>query len=155
MQNGKIDVEKSIARLETRDPSKRRDKRAPDPPPVDDKAAPLSLFEAQRVKANYDAKQRKLDYDLASGKLIQSEIADAAIASILLVVRSKLLAVPSVVAPAVAALTEVNECRNVIDQAIREAMEEITDPRLFTDAALAGRVISIVHRESHAWTQLS
>jgi hypothetical protein len=88
--------------------------------------ATMTQLEAERVKENYTALLKQLDYDVKSGRVILSERVAIRVAAEFANVRTKLLAIPSERAPALHRLKTVEEVRDLLDSAIGEALDEMT-----------------------------
>lgn len=107
---------------------------------VDQGHAPHTLAEAERIKENYLAKLRQLEYDLKSGAVIRREDALAVVVNEYAIVRGRLRNIGAEVAPLVAVLNTAPECQVAYDKALDEALKELTLDR--HDAASFGRAVS-------------
>jgi hypothetical protein len=85
-----------------------------------------SKAEAERVKENYAAKLRQLEYDRESGLVAEVDDVVMAVASELSLVRNKLLNIGSRVAPRVAVMRSAEEIKAMIDAEVVLALEELT-----------------------------
>lgn len=85
-----------------------------------------SHAEAARIKENYLALLRQLEYDRESGAVVEVEVVAQQVAEQFAVVRSRLLAIPSRVAPRIAVLTDAEEVRALIDEEVALALQELT-----------------------------
>lgn len=82
--------------------------------------------EAERVKENYAALLKQLEYDLKSGAVVEIDDVVIAIASEYAVVRNKMLDVGTRVAPKAAVMKSAEEIKALIDAAVIEALEELS-----------------------------
>lgn len=82
--------------------------------------------EAERVKENYAALLKQLEYDRESGLVVEIDDVAIAIAGEYAIVRNKLLDVGTKVAPKAAVLKSAEEIKALIDAAVVEALEELT-----------------------------
>lgn len=85
-----------------------------------------SRAEAERVKENYAAKLRQLDYDRESGLVAEIEDVAIAVATELSLVRNKLMNIGSRVAPRVAVMRSAEEIKAMIDAEVVLALEELS-----------------------------
>lgn len=91
--------------------------------------APLSFAEAQRVKENYLALLRQLQYDQESGKVVAVDDVAAAVAAEYGIVRSRLLGLPAKIAPLLVGLPGPNEAKAILETEIFRVLEELTVAR--------------------------
>lgn len=93
------------------------------------KAELLTTAGAERVKENYLARQRKLQYEREAGELVPVDQAAQQVANEYAKVRSKLLALPTELAPQLAQEFggDANQIRERLAEAITRALEELTD----------------------------
>ena len=89
----------------------------------------LSKAEAERVKENYLALQRRLEYERAAGELVPVNDAAQEVASEYAAVRSKLLSLPTELAPVIAqeAGGDANQIRERLAEGITRALEELSN----------------------------
>lgn len=147
--DGQVEIEESEWRLEDR-PSSYRGGRsksapvpaakpkpqiavAPDESPADaaerivkEAGAPYSHAEAVRIKENYLALLRQLEFDLKSGAVVPIDVVIAALVEQLAKVRNKVLGIAVRVAPRAAILKSSEEVRDLIDVEAALALEELT-----------------------------
>jgi hypothetical protein len=88
--------------------------------------APYSLLEAERIKANYLAMLRQLQYDRESSAVVSIDEVTAAVASEYAVVRNHLLGLPARVAPRLAMIREPEQVRAFLQTEIATILEELT-----------------------------
>jgi len=88
--------------------------------------APFSLIEAERIKANYLAMLRQLQYDRESGLVAPVEEIAAAVAAEFAVVRNNLLGLPSRLAPRLVFIRDVEQMRAVLHAEITKVLEDLT-----------------------------
>lgn len=93
---------------------------------LEDADAKWSKAEAERVKENYAARLKQLEYDRESGAVVEIDDVVVAVASEYAVVRNKLLDIGTKVAPRAAVLKSAEEIKALIDAAVIEALEELT-----------------------------
>lgn len=89
----------------------------------------LTKAQAEQVKENYLARQRKLQYEREAGELVPVDQAAQQVANEYAKVRSKLLALPTELAPQLAQEFggDANQIRERLAEAITRALEELTD----------------------------
>lgn len=89
----------------------------------------LSKAEAEQVKENYLALQRRLEYERAAGEVVPVDEAAQRVAEEYASVRSKLLALPTELAPTIAQETggDANKIRDRLAEGITRALEELSD----------------------------
>jgi hypothetical protein len=127
---------------ETKDPSKRgvaarhAASRAPAAPAVanEDESAgdeldapPPQSSEFQKSRAEREkwaAKSAQLDYERSIGKLLDAEQVEASAASAVIVLRTNLEAMPSELAPLLAAMTDEARVRSALAERIEHALQE-------------------------------
>ncbi|MCQ4188115.1 hypothetical protein [Methylocystis suflitae] len=96
--------------------------------------------EAKRHKQSYLALLRELEYDRESGLVVEIEDVGRQFGAELSTLRTKLLALPSKVAPRVALLSSPKEVRALVEQEIRDALTALTaDDPMQNSAAVAAR----------------
>ena len=78
------------------------------------------------MKETYLARLRQLEYDTKVGKVALIEDIAEAVGEQLAIVRRRLLAIPSNVAPVVARLSSPGEVQAAIMKAVTEALEELS-----------------------------
>ena len=86
----------------------------------------LPIGEALALKETYLARLRQLEYDTKVGKVALIEDIAEAVGEQLAIVRRRLLAIPSNVAPVVARLSSPGEVQAAIMKAVTEALEELS-----------------------------
>lgn len=146
--DGRVLVDETKWRLEDRPPSyrggatKRLDRAPPTPRPamlpdespaeaaerivVREGAASLDHAEAVRVKENYLALLRQLEFDLKSGAVVPIDVVIAVLVDQLARVRNKVLAIGVRVAPRAAVLRSAEEVKALLDTEVGQALEELT-----------------------------
>ncbi|MFH5926434.1 hypothetical protein [Roseomonas xinghualingensis] len=89
-------------------------------------SAPYDIAEAERVKENYLALLRQLEYDQKSGAVVP--VADVArvVGEQLARVRTRLLAIPAEQAPRIHRCKTAAEVQGVLADVVTEALEELT-----------------------------
>src|SRR5215210_6259050 len=80
--------------------------------------APYSLAEAERIKENYLALLRQLEYDRAVGAVVAIEDVAAAVVDQFAKVRNKLLNISTRIAPRAAVLRSAEEVKALIDSEV-------------------------------------
>lgn len=93
---------------------------------VIDEGAVWSKAEAERVKENYAAKLRQLEYDRESALVAEIEDVVIAVATELALVRNKLLNIGSRVAPRIAVMNSAEAIKAMIDAEVVLALQELT-----------------------------
>lgn len=88
--------------------------------------APLSLDEAARLKENYLALLRQLEYDEKSGAVARIADIEVAVAAEYAVVRNRILSLPAEVAPRVAMMREPEEVEAFLAKEISQVLEGLT-----------------------------
>lgn len=88
--------------------------------------APFSKAEAERIKENYLALLRQLEYDRESGSVVAvSDVVQAVVGEYALV-RNRLLNIASRVSPRAAVLRSAEEVKALIDEEVALVLEELT-----------------------------
>ena len=93
----------------------------PEPPRIETRE------EAERRLAVAKADKQELDNAERAGKLVQADVATHAWVDIVTRVKTKLLRIPSALAPLVYGKSDVFEIQGVLDDGVREALEELAD----------------------------
>lgn len=93
---------------------------------MDEGLAPFSHAEAARVKENYLAMLRQLEYDTEAGKVVRIEDVAAAVVEQFSRIRNKFLNVASRVAPRAAALKSPTEVKALIDAEVSQILQELS-----------------------------
>lgn len=91
--------------------------------------ATMDLGEAERVKENYLALLRQLEYDQKSGAVVPVSEVSAAVADEYAKVRTRLLAIPAEQAPRLHRCKTVVEVQEALRSIITEALEELSCDR--------------------------
>ncbi|WP_162783401.1 hypothetical protein [Devosia naphthalenivorans] len=86
----------------------------------------FSKAEAERVKENYLALLRQLEYDRESGAVAEINDVVTAVVTEYALVRNKLLNIGSRIAPRVAVLKSADEIKALIDKEVALALEELS-----------------------------
>ncbi|WP_228882487.1 hypothetical protein [Paraburkholderia saeva] len=86
----------------------------------------MDFEEARRVKENYLALKAQLEYDRDSGQVVLVEDVTRAVGAEYAKVRTRLLAIPSNLAPHLTRLNSANEMCDAVEKAIVAALEELT-----------------------------
>jgi len=84
-----------------------------------------SKAEAERIKENYAALLRQLEFERESGQVVEIEDVVVAVASEYAVVRNRLLGIGSKVAPTAAVLKSAEEIKAIIDEEVIAALNEL------------------------------
>lgn len=92
---------------------------------IDQGHAPHSLAEAERIKENYLAKLKQLEYDLKSGEVVRVADVMKVVASQYAIVRNRLLSIPAEVAPRVAILSSATEVLAFLQAEIVQTLEAL------------------------------
>lgn len=87
--------------------------------------AKWSKAEAERIKENYAALLRQLEFERESGLVVEIEDVIVAVASEYAVVRNRLLGIGSKVAPSAAVLKSAEEIKAIIDEEVIAALNEL------------------------------
>jgi hypothetical protein len=88
---------------------------------------PTSFAQARTIEMVYRARARKLDFEAKSGKLISADEVKVAWFQIVRQVRDKLLAMPTKLAPQLAALSDVREVRELLDTEIAATLRNLQE----------------------------
>lgn len=91
----------------------------------DPKDRKLSYNEAAALEKHYKAKLAELDFQQKIGVLVPVEHVATEVGREYTRVRSRLLAIPSKLAPDVAIVDDVGECRRLLEAAIVDALNEL------------------------------
>ena len=86
----------------------------------------LSYNDALTLKENYNARLKRLEFDIKSGLVVMAEDVVREVGEEYAKVRTRLLAIPSEQAPRVHRLRTVAEVQSVLQDVISEALEELT-----------------------------
>lgn len=106
-----------------------------------DASAIYSSSEAQRVKDNYVAMQKKLEFEKDAGRLAEVEVLAEVMAAQGAALRAKLLAFGSALGPRVAMLKSPEQCTAIIDTEMVRILEEIV-----ADARRAREALEVAAR---------
>jgi hypothetical protein len=87
--------------------------------------APYTLIEAERIKANYLALLRQLQYDRESGAVVAVDEVTAAVAAEYGIVRNNLLGLPARVAPRLAHIRDAEQVRTLLHAEICKLLEDL------------------------------
>jgi hypothetical protein len=87
--------------------------------------APYSLAEAERIKENFLAKLKELEFDLKSGEVVRVADVMKVVATQYAIVRNRMLSIPAEVAPRAAMLTSPQEVQAFVQAEIVEALEAL------------------------------
>lgn len=93
---------------------------------VRDGAAPHDHAEAVRIKENYLALLRQLEFDLKSGAVVPIDVVIAVLVEQLAKVRNKVLGIGVRVAPRAAVLRSAQEVKALFDAEVALVLEELT-----------------------------
>jgi hypothetical protein len=88
--------------------------------------APYTLVEAERIKANYLAMLRQLQYDRESNAVVLIEEVGAAVEAEYRVVRERLLAIPGKLVHTLFSLRSAEEVRAALNAEICEALQNLS-----------------------------
>jgi len=124
MRGGKVDVAASDAVLDDR-PEKISE--AATSGPVEAGAQTTTYAQAKLADMLFRARLRKLEYETKSGKLIPTDEVKVVWFKQARQIRDKLLAVPTKLAPQLAALTEVRAVRELLDAEIEAILRGLQD----------------------------
>src|ERR1043165_7652711 len=86
----------------------------------------LDIEEARRRKIAAEAALCELELSKQRGEVVSLSVVANVIGDQLSACKAKLLSIPSKVSPLVATTGDVQECRDLLDSAVREALDEIT-----------------------------
>ena len=87
--------------------------------------APYTLAEAERIKENFLAKLKELEFDLKSGEVVRVADVMKVVAMQYAIVRNRMLSIPAEVAPRAAMLNSAPEVQAFIQAEIVEALEAL------------------------------
>ncbi len=107
---------------------------------IDQGHAPHSLAEAERIKENYQAKLKELEYAQKSGLVLLGNDALALIVAEYAIVRNRLRSIGAEIAPHVCILNTASECQAAYDRVLDEALKELTLDEQPNGDALVGTV---------------
>ena len=88
--------------------------------------ATWSKAEAERVKENFAALLKQLEFDRESGRVVEIDDVVVAVAAEYALVRNKLLNIGSRVAPKVAVLQSAEEIKALVDEEVVLALKELS-----------------------------
>lgn len=86
----------------------------------------LDIDEARRRKTAAEAALAELELTKQRGEVVALSVVATVIGDQLSACKARLLSIPTKVSPLVATATNVQECRDLLDGAVREALDEIT-----------------------------
>ena len=86
----------------------------------------LDIDEARRRKTAAEAALAELELSKLRSEVVSLSVVSEVIGDQLSACRARLLSLPTKIAPLVAPLTNIIECRDAIDAAVREALDEIS-----------------------------
>lgn len=87
----------------------------------------LSKAEAEQVKENYAARLKQLEFEREAASVVTVEDAALHVASEYAVVRNRLGKIAADIAPSLASATSAEEIKAAIDNAVVEALTELSD----------------------------
>ncbi|MBB2176762.1 hypothetical protein [Gluconacetobacter johannae] len=93
---------------------------------INENGAPYQTPEAIRIKENYNALLKQLEYDLKSGKVVEAALVTKAVGEEYARVRTRLLAIPAEQAPALHRCKTVAELQDRLLTLITRVLEELT-----------------------------
>ena len=93
---------------------------------VKEGGAPYPHAEAVRIKENYLALLRQLEFDIKSGAVVPIDVVIAGVVEQNSRVRTKMLAIPTRVAPRAAVLRSADEVRALLEADVIQALKELT-----------------------------
>lgn len=88
--------------------------------------APYDLIEAERVKENFLALLRQLEYDIKSGEVVPVAEVHAAVAVEYGIVRSRIISLAAEVAPRVAMIKTAPEVQDFLEREISKVLEDLS-----------------------------
>jgi phage terminase Nu1 subunit (DNA packaging protein) len=86
----------------------------------------LGIDEARRRKTAAEAALAELELARQRGEVVSLAVVANVIGDQLSACKARLLSIPTKISPLVATATDVQECRDLLDGAVREALDEIT-----------------------------
>ena len=96
-------------------------------PAEDDTAGPLNYNEAKTKETTYKARLRRLEYEERSGSLVNAVEVKAQWQELAQGLRTRLMSIPQALAPRLASMTESHDIRIALDEAIRQALQDVAD----------------------------
>lgn len=138
MVEGKVDVEASMARIEaTRDPNRddvvsrhQQAREAKEAPQRADSGASdgiaANFATARAIKMSFDAKTAKLEYETASGKLVETEEVRAVAANAGTILRSHLERIPDQLAPELSVESNEDRIHALLAESIEQTLQQVT-----------------------------
>jgi hypothetical protein len=94
---------------------------------VPDGQPPTSYAQAKLADMVFRAKLRRLEFDTRQGKLIEAALVKERWASILVVLKERILAVPDKLAPELTALTDERQVRDALKREVHGILKSIHD----------------------------
>jgi len=86
----------------------------------------LTYQKSRAVKETYEAKLRKLEYDIKSGKFIEAAKVKISAFNAARMVRDKLLNIPNQAAPMIINKSDIFEIKQILKNHITKALEELS-----------------------------
>ena len=102
------------------------------------KGGKADLIEERTRLIRIQADKRELELKIAQGELIHVDTAMQLWGQVVQSVRSKLLAIPTKLAPLVLGCKGLSEIKDTVEKQIYEVMEELKNPKLKTDKKSMG-----------------
>ncbi len=93
---------------------------------INENGAPYQTPEAVRIKENYNALLKQLEYDQKSGKVVEAALVTKAVGEEYARIRTRLLAIPAEQAPALHRCKTVAELQDRLLTLITRVLEELT-----------------------------
>jgi len=90
----------------------------------------LSLTDERTRLTKFQADLAELQYKKANGELIDSKLASSVWGEIVAAIRQKLLGLPTRLAPILSTSQSIPEFRDVLEKAVYEVLNELTNPDL-------------------------
>jgi hypothetical protein len=105
--------------------------------PLEQSPKILNLFEAREERARFQAKREelaaekeKIELESLKGKFIAADQAGKILSKAVIVIRQKILAIPSKAAPQLRMATTTQECRELLEAFIHDALRELARCRI-------------------------
>ncbi len=87
----------------------------------------LSIGEAQRLKANYDAALKELEYKTKTKELLPAEQVKREAIEVAMLVKNTLLSIPERLGPVLAAESSAKEVKKILKNELRQVLEALSE----------------------------
>lgn len=124
-----VKVAESLARIrDTADPARGAPALPTETPPAGDAAEPTDSYQAARaVKERYLALSAKRDYEIACGKLLEASHVERYLANAVVILRTRIEAIATLLGPQLAAESDVDRCIALLADEHERCLSDLVD----------------------------